>query len=78
MTIEATHFDGDVVWVLYTHDGKEYACITDNEDGTYTIFLPSRIDEKKRMELAYHELEHLRRGDLHARDDVERIEKRIV
>lgn len=77
MTINASYFDGQVMWIIYSHKGKEMACISDNEDGTYTIFLPAGVDQKKRMKLALHELEHLKRGDLHSGGDVADIEARL-
>ena len=78
MTIDASHFDGDVIWIFYSCAISNMAWISDNEDGTYTIFLPSGVDEERRMKLALHELEHLKRGDLHAQGDVREIEKRIM
>lgn len=77
MKVLSISAEGDVVWVIYQHPSSRKALISDNEDGTYTVFLPAGVSEEKRKKLALHELEHMRRGDLHSGGNVEEIERSL-
>lgn len=48
--------------------------VTENEDGTFTIFVNSRLCDKKRIEAVQHALMHINNNDF-ARADVQEIEK---
>ena len=77
MTIHASYFDGNVLWLHYSHEDHVQAFITANDDGTYTIFLPAVVSDYKRRKLALHELDHLKRGDFHTGEKVIEIENRL-
>lgn len=47
--------------------------ITENEDGTYTIFINQKLTQEKQKQLAYHALKHIGLDDF-SKDDVDAIE----
>lgn len=44
------------------------AAVVDNFDGSYTMIISRQLCEEKRKAAVLHELQHLRRGDLHTID----------
>lgn len=47
--------------------------VTENEDGSYTIFINNRLCEAKRMKAVYHALSHIFNDDFR-KEDVQNIE----
>ena len=47
--------------------------VTENEDGSYTIFINSRLNYEKQMKAYLHALKHIT-GDDFQKDDVQSIE----
>ncbi len=52
---------------------KECEVITENSDGSYTIFLNSRMSHERQLNAYRHALEHIQNGDFQ-RQDVQQIE----
>lgn len=53
---------------------KIKACITPNEDGTYTIFVNAKLSQYQQAKAVRHELDHFY-GDDFKKGDVKDIEK---
>lgn len=49
--------------------------VTENEDGSYTIFINSRMNYEKQMKAYLHAMKHIA-GDDFQKDDVQSIEYR--
>lgn len=47
--------------------------VTENEDGSYTIFINSRLNYEKQMKAYLHAMKHIT-GDDFQKDDVQNIE----
>lgn len=47
--------------------------VTENEDGSYTIFINSRLNYEKQMKSYLHAMKHIT-GDDFQKDDVQKIE----
>ena len=47
--------------------------VTENEDGSYTIFINSRLNYEKRLKAYLHAMKHIE-GDDFQKDDVQNIE----
>lgn len=47
--------------------------VTENEDGSYTIFINSRLNYEKQMKAYLHAMKHIT-GDDFQKDDVQEIE----
>lgn len=45
---------------------KIYACVCENDDGTYTIFLDPRRSREQQLEDYIHEIWHIIRDDMHS------------
>lgn len=45
---------------------KIYACVCENDDGTYTIFLDPRRSKEQQLEDYIHEIWHIIRDDMHS------------
>ncbi len=45
---------------------KIYACVCENDDGTYTIFLDPRRSREQQLEDYVHEIWHIIRDDMHS------------
>lgn len=50
-------------------------CI-ESPDGFYTIVLNARLNREQNVKSYEHELEHIRRDDFHADEDIDQIELR--
>ena len=75
MIIESTWFDdlhnAIVATVALPNQIKE--CVTENADGTYTIFLSSALDQEARLAGYLHALKHILNNDFE-KTDVQEIE----
>lgn len=54
---------------------KTNEAITENEDGSYTIFVNPNLCESKRMKAIRHALNHIKDGDF-GEEDVQEIESK--
>ena len=54
-------------------DMTENEVVTENEDGSYTIFINSRLNYEKQMKSYLHAMKHIT-GDDFQKDDVQSIE----
>lgn len=52
--------------------------VVSNHDGTASIYINSRVCQKRQEEALEHELEHLANDDLYSEDPVELIEGRMT
>lgn len=48
--------------------------VTENADGSYSIFLNSRMSQDRLIKAYEHALEHIRRDDFHSTKDIQQIE----
>lgn len=48
--------------------------VTPNDDGTYSVYINSRLDSKHQRRACDHELRHIKNGDLHGDKDIAEIE----
>lgn len=51
--------------------------VVENEDGTYTIYINSRLSYEKQREGYEHEIRHILRNDLEYVQDVQQVETDI-
>jgi hypothetical protein len=49
--------------VLYDFKNSVPGTVTPNSDGTYTIFINSRLSREMQEEVYLHELRHIKNGD---------------
>lgn len=61
------------VVLLDFKDTKPNEMVTENEDGSYTIFVNARLSHDGRMRAYQHAMEHINRNDFQ-KDDVQQIE----
>lgn len=59
--------------VIFLNKFPVPSAITQNEDGSYTIFISNQLSDEKRMECYMHELKHINNDDFF-KDDVQEIE----
>lgn len=65
--------DGIFVYLLDFGDSKVKETVTENADGTYSIFINSRLDYETQQKAYKHALTHIMRQDFE-KDNVELIE----
>lgn len=68
----------DDVFVHFIHfpNGKTKEAVTENEDGTYTIFIDECLSNTARIEAYNHAIRHIDNNDFCEKDNVGLIEKR--
>lgn len=60
---------------VFLMDGmKVNEAVTENEDGSYTIFVNNNLCESKRIRAIKHAIDHIKNGDF-GKSDVQKIEK---
>ena len=50
--------------------------IVDNGDGSYTLYLNSRLSYEKNLEGYLHEMKHINNNDFNSFEDIQKIESR--
>ena len=60
--------DSNLIFKFIDFPTKVGACITPNEDDTYTIFINSRLSIQQQAKALKHELKHYFNNDLHKMD----------
>lgn len=68
--MEKMHFDYQV---FYMDDMRVNEVVTENEDGSYTIFINSNLCESKRLNAIRHAINHISGRDFE-KADVQKIE----
>ena len=61
--------------VFYLDGMKANEVVTENEDGSYTIFLNNNLCESKRIRAFYHAINHIKERDF-KKEDVQEIENK--
>ena len=61
--------------VFYLDGMKTNEAVTENEDGSYTIFLNNNLCDRKRIEAFYHAINHIKERDFE-KEDVQEIERK--
>lgn len=52
------------------------ACVTPNDDGTFSIYVNAMLSEAARKRAVRHEIEHIMNDHLYSSEPVAKIEKR--
>ena len=53
------------------------ACVTPNDDGTFSIYVNALLSENARERAVQHEIEHIAKDHLYCLDPVVKIEERM-
>lgn len=64
------------VRLIHFPHGKIRETVTENADGTYTIFIEDSLSKSEQREVFLHALEHILHDDFHSMKNVQEIERR--
>ena len=56
--------------------GPIHACLVENEDGTCSMYIDSKLPHEKAVDSYWHEYEHLAYDDLHNGRPIDEIEEK--
>lgn len=62
------------VFVHYADLGAVKACCTENEDGSYSVFINPRLSDVEQKKSLEHELSHILNDDFHSELSVDELE----
>lgn len=48
--------------------------VTPNDDGTYSVYINSRLDSEHQRRACDHEVEHIKDDDLYSEEDISQVE----
>lgn len=65
---------GEIFCYLVDMPSRIGATVVPNEDGTYTVYINSRLSAEKQRESYMHELIHINGGDIYKNMSVNEIE----
>lgn len=61
-------------YLIDFHNGKVRECVTENEDGSYTVFVDASLSRDEQVEAYYHAVKHITRDDFNSDKSVGQIE----
>lgn len=61
-------------YLIDFHNGKVRECVTENEDGSYTVFVDAALSRSEQLEAYYHAVQHIKRDDFNSNKSVGQIE----